>query len=243
MLMDTPRCTNLERSTLTFSVEGLQTREELLFKSFVRLLDHLTDQQWTYHPPAQNAHVDLLVVADGFLPTVCRHSGLSSQPLLKIATQGSNESGMLPWPIKPASLEQALNRLGSQALKQRVARNAKRQLTDAASGIPMTLDANSFLIRLHHWPPAGLLAGPGRIRLATLLTAKAMSLNELASRSALPIQLCKAFIEDLQRASLLLSHGVTPQPARQLLKPPPKATQPGLLDKIRMRLGIKNISH
>ena len=67
--MDSYPSTIVERLTLTFCVEGLPAREELLFKSFVRLLDHLTQQHWSYQPPAAHQRIDLLVVADGVQPT------------------------------------------------------------------------------------------------------------------------------------------------------------------------------
>ena len=53
-----------QRSTLTFSVEGLAAREELLFKGYVRLLDHLTEHQWQYREASVLHRVDLLVASE-----------------------------------------------------------------------------------------------------------------------------------------------------------------------------------
>ena len=48
------------RPLLSFSIEGLPARDELLFKSLVRLLDHRTQQHWAW----QVEHADLRVVGD-----------------------------------------------------------------------------------------------------------------------------------------------------------------------------------
>ena len=114
-----------------------------------------------------------------------------------------------------------------------------------------TGDTTKDLMRLQKWPPPLLLAGTGRMRLATLLTGKAMSLGELVTRSALPLQVCKAFVDELQIAQLLLSVGITPTQTPVLKPEPalppktalPKVVQPGLLDRIRIRLGINSPSN
>ena len=54
-----------ERTTLTYCVAGLKPREELLVKSYIRLLDRTTLHQWLYQPPAGGVRVDLLIAAPG----------------------------------------------------------------------------------------------------------------------------------------------------------------------------------
>ena len=241
--MQSYRSAIIERSVLTFCVEGLEPREELLFKSYVRLLDRVTDQQWTYHRPSPNERVDLLVAAEGVVPSLQQDPKLPVQAMLRIANTGWTGHGMLAWPIRPRELEKELNRLGGQASTKRMAQDTCDLPSEAIVGKPAALDANIISMRLKQWPPARLLIGPGRIRLATLLTSRAMNLNELVHRSALPLSQCKAFVEDLQRANLLMLQTAAPQPTAHASKVPQKATQPGLLDRIRMRLGIKSGSH
>ena len=228
-----------DRSSLTFSVEGLHAREELLFKAFVRLLDHLTHQQWTYFPAAADARADLLVVADGVEPTYSRNPGQSPQAVLRLGTTGANGNGVLSWPLKPDALEKELNRVGGQVARQRSSKDVL---------VMSTPDTAQGLMRLQQWPPTKLLNGTGRMRLATLLTGKAMSLDELVFRSALPLPLCKIFVDELQRANLLQLTASAPKPALAspaAIAPPKvplKTTQPGLLDRIRIRLGIKSLA-
>lgn len=241
--------TVIERPNLTFCVEGLQAREELLFKAFVRLLDRDTDQQWTYHPPAADARVDLLVVADSIEPTYCRKPGQWLQPVLRLGQTGVDGHGVLSWPLKPAALEKELNRLGGQVIGQRDAKDLPTLSTGAVGAVtavaPATaVDNTRALMRLQQWPPTTLLNGTGRMRLATLLTGRGMSLDELVARSALPLALCKEFVGDLQRAKLLQITAAKPKPV--LAGPAdialPKAAKPGLLDRIRMSLGIKSLA-
>jgi hypothetical protein len=245
--MDSYRSTVLERSTLTFSLEGLQPREELLFKAFVRLLDHLTFQQWRYQPASSNIRVDLLVVAEGFQPTFGQSPAQPSQPqqpVLRIGNSGINGHGFLSWPLRPDELEKELNRLGGQAITQRGAQETAALFTGATTGAPIAPGQPMQLMRLQQWPPTHLLSGTGRMRLATLLTGKAMSLDELVYRSALPHPVCEAFVNDLQRANLLLAPASVIKPMPQVAAPLPKLVQPGLLSRIRMRLGIqKSASH
>lgn len=234
--------TVLERSTLTFCVEGLPAREELLFKSFVRLLDHLTHQQWSYQPADASQRIDLLVVADGVQPTQYKSSSQPDQPVLRLGSTGGDGHGYLSWPLKPGALEFELNRLGGLSIKQRGAPHVQALFTGAAVGHQVVVDTSKDLMRLVQWPPARLLAGVGRMRLATLLTGKAMKLDELVRRSALPVDVCQAFVLDLQSANLLTSPSPAAQPAHSQPAAIKKVAQPGLLDRIRMRLGLNGMS-
>lgn len=231
----------VERSILIFSVEGLQAHEEVLFKAFVRLLDHLTHEKWVYQPLAPDQRIDLLVVADGIKPSYSQAPNQQPQSVLRIGSTETDGQGNLSWPLKPNALENELNRLGGIAVRQRSLQTISGLLT-APIGATIAPAASPQLMRLTQWPPTRLLADPGRMRLATLLTGNGMSLPELVSRSALPLPVCKNFIEDLQLANLLKSHSISqhhmPQPTALL----PKAVRPGLIDKIRMRLGIKRSS-
>ena len=250
--MDNSRLTILERLTLTFCVEGLSAREELLFKAFVRLLGHLTHQHWSYQPPAAHLRIDLLVVADGVEPTYSRVPNIQPQPVLRLGYAAADGHGYLSWPLRSSALENELNRLGALTLSHRGVLRSQILFSGVATGTPLASgDATNNLMRLQKWPPSSLLAGSGRMRLATLLASKAMSLGELVTRSGLPLQVCKAFVDELQRAQLLLSVGIMPTqlpvlkpvPALQPKTTLPKVMQPGLLDRIRMRLGINSPSH
>lgn len=146
-------------------------REELLFKSFVRLLDHVTDQRWTYQPNTADAQADLLVTCHDF-QTAADLSPTQTQHVLRLGYLNENGHDQLSWPLKAHLLEQELNRLGGAIVRQRMAPSKPIVATALTPNRPAAPDLIDCLMRLQRWPPAQLLAGTGRVRLATLLTGK-----------------------------------------------------------------------
>ena len=264
--MDSYPSTVLERATLAFCVDGLQAREELLVKAFIRLLDHLTHQKWLYQPPDSSAAIDLLITAPGTTQAFADRHGKLPPALLMLSNSGENGQGHLSWPLRPDALEQELNRLGGLVLTQRAAANAANSVplfaATASGSANQAANQTAKLMRLKQWPPAHLLAGPGRLRLATLLGGKAMSLEELVSRSKQSRDLCKTFANELQQAKLLFyptqsqptlvggPHTAAAHHSSAKVQQSSAATNhskgvssrafvaPGLLTRIRMRLGI-----
>lgn len=242
--MDSLRTTDFGRRSLSFSIDGLPPRDEILFKSLVRLLDHLTFQKWVYRPPSGDYRVDLLVAAEWAVPTAYRYAHPVRQPVLTIG-KGIEREMYLPWPVQPQRLQAELNRIGNAAV-------GVHQSGIAATSVAAMPDhfgtEGAQLFKLKQWPPARFLAGTGRMRLATLLAGKAMTLQELQQRSALPLPICQAFIADLQTSRLLV-HTAAPAfvPARipephELLNLTSSAVafaKVSLLDRIRAGLGIK----
>lgn len=97
--------------------------------------------------------------------------------------------------------------------------------------------------KLRRWPPHELLrADTGRVRLATLLSARALSVVELASLSQSPQERCHTFVQLLQGFDLLET--AEAPVARAHISPSPAtagAEAPGrwnLVRSIRRRLGL-----
>jgi hypothetical protein len=90
----------------------LPAREELLFKSLVRLLDHKTHQSWLYFPHCTNVRADLLIVAKGIIPPADVSQNGSLQQVLTLAVSGSTRDFFLCLPLRANELEAELNRLG-----------------------------------------------------------------------------------------------------------------------------------
>lgn len=89
-------------------------------------------------------------------------------------------------------------------------------------------------LRLKHWPAASLLQGDSRyVRLATLLCARAMSLDELCERSGTPRQVAEAFVRAMAGQDLLQRSESAPVAAR-----PQPAAPVGLLARIRRHFGL-----
>ena len=257
--MDNARSTVFERTTLTFCVEGLQAREELLVKAFIRLLDHLTHQQWRYQVPDGKAHIDLLLAAPGSREAFAARHGKLPAALLELSSGGENGHGVLSWPLKPDALEKELNRLGGLATTEPVRAGTVKWVDTAPAALSDEPGAPPKAMRLTRWPPVNLLAGSGRMRLATLLTGKSMGLAELAHRSGLPLRTCQVFVNELQLAGLLRyptpsENGTTDGSAvlsnesnspmskrydtHSTRLPGVTSAQPGLLARIRTRLGL-----
>ncbi|MGC4011869.1 MAG: hypothetical protein QM805_24460 [Pseudomonas sp.] len=89
-------------------------------------------------------------------------------------------------------------------------------------------------LRLKHWPAASSLQGDHRyVRLATLLCARAMSLDELCERSGVPRQVAENFVRLMAAQQMLQPTEVMPAaPAQQTAAPI------GLLARIRRHLGL-----
>ena len=184
---------------LTFSVEGLAAREELLFKGYVRLLDHLTEHHWQYREPSAVQRIDLLVADERVQPTRCFQAAEKLQPVLQLGTtQNDSNPFFLAWPLKPYELENKLNRLGrliGAGTANGPAPAEQKSIPESKLAAPAQKH-----YRLRQWPKPSLLTEPGSMRLATLLTGRAMGLDELVFRSALAPQVCERFVAAMQAA-------------------------------------------
>ncbi|MGJ7570128.1 hypothetical protein ACSFBX_06320 [Variovorax sp. RB2P76] len=235
-----------QRALLSFSVEGLPPREELLFKSLVRLLDHRTHQHWAWRAD----QADLRVVGQD--APADPNAPLHAVPVLAVGQADAPRSGhFLALPLHAEALERTLNQLGAMVVHA-------RELGLAAAD---TAPADDEEFRLLRWPPVALLETPQRIRLATLMTGQPTSLGVLRQRSGLAAQDCLAFIADLRRSGLLANvreavqvpqaaqvaqhPSDAPQPAAAAPATPPARdpVQPGLLARIRIRLGLLPVGH
>ena len=249
------------RATLTFCVKGLAAREEVLFKGYVRLLDHVTEHEWR-HQEASLAHpVDLLVLDEAVEPVAFQQLPALPQPVLRLGTSSASRPFFLSWPLKPYELENELNRLGQLISSQHTPHLQVKAVLLGSTASPTNDQPTEKLMRLRRWPLPRLLAEPGRMRLATLLSGKAMGMDELLHRSALSKKICQRFINDMQTADLLMleeAHESThPEEVARLSGTPaalasasasaykqavmPSAkpvVQPGLLTRIRLRLGM-----
>ncbi len=226
------------RATFSFSLHSLPAREELIFKSVVRLLSHKTHQLWLYYPYYGTVRADLLVVAEGSIPrTSASHHG-ALQHVLTLGASGRSRDFYLRLPLRADELEAELNRLGGLIQASITTSNQP-----AAPAQPQELDVAFRLLR---WPPAALLVTRERMRLATLMTGRAVTVISLQKLSGANLQTCSEFVDELRRAGLM--RDLTSQPARELevATPPVSNTVPaqaggqsGLLARIRQRLGIQ----
>lgn len=225
------------RSQRKFSVSGLNSREELVLKSFVRLLEHRTHHAWQYAPMT----AELCFASEG--AKQLRLPAQHVQQILTLGTSPSNRPGYLQMPLHAHELEAELNRLG--ALIVPVAQAVQTSVEAAGTAPYESLDTEPM--RMLRWPPPALLKAPGRLRLATLMTGKQMTVDRLQQSSGLGLEQCRSFFGDLRAANILATATDTLMPPQVIVQgvapasPPPQQNKVSnsLISRIRMRLGIQ----
>ncbi|MDO8249892.1 MAG: hypothetical protein Q7T78_09285 [Rhodoferax sp.] len=238
--MEKASSTPSTRAALSFSLQGLPYREELLFKFLVRLLDHRTQHSWLHCPEAEGGKADLVVVAEGRKPLLDVSKLDAAQRVLTVGSAGPGRNGFLCRPLLADPLEAELNRAGTLILSAR--QNAEVPPQPAAVML-------AFPLRLLRWPSASLVGTRDRMRLATLLASQPMTLSTLQQRSSLDAAVCALFVADLEKAgylSTLAPLAASPQEtmacrhgAARDLAQAECSSRPGLISRIRTRLGIQ----
>lgn len=225
----------------------------------------MTEHHWECREPLSTYRTDLLVTIGQDPCTLCLRPFGNPQPMLK---WGSNRRDASPFflslPIKPNELEHQLNCVGRVISNGHAIPEETTEEIVELSTMPAALGGESakpetpMRFRLRQWPRSVLLAEPGRMRLASLLTTQSMSLDEMVFHSALEPARCERFLADMQAAGLLV---LTDAQASQILAcaPPVAATQrlsaqqerqlalpssntvarPGPITRLLLRLGIK----
>ncbi|MES2401479.1 MAG: hypothetical protein V4573_15930 [Pseudomonadota bacterium] len=225
--MTAPTTQGGKPAPVTFSLNGLSAHDETLFKSFVRLLAHRTLQQWTFTPQS----ADVWVVAQAAANTVP-----PAQKALVVGHDHQGEAHFVSVPFHADALEQVLNHLGN------IVAGEKHTTSSAPAA-----DMPQAQFRLLRWPSAALLTSTDRMRLATMMTGKWTSMATLQDRSGVSAAVCSQFLADLQHAGLLVDftqaqHTVTETrqhdtgAGETMLSP--RNIEPGLISRIRSRLGI-----
>lgn len=225
---------NLVKNERSYSIEGLVNRDVLIFKSMLRLLSHRTAHVWLYVPYS----TELRVVAEGV--TVDVDPLKCAQQVLTLGTATVKRQLYLQMPLHANELETALNQVGAMITP-----------VNHVVGFMPVAPVGTMPMRMLRWPPAALLTTTARVRLATLMAGKPLTLAELQKRSRENLAVCTSFFDDLKQANLLVplaSATLLPLvPIKQvgltdarLVKTNP--VQPSLLERIRLRLGLQIFS-
>lgn len=228
------------RAALSYSVEGLTVRDDLLLKSLIRVLDHRAHQHWQ----CVDRGGDLRVSGSPFGSAAA--DGQDGAVLRMGYPPGEGEFG-LPMPLHAGHLENMFNRIGDHIVQQRASAAV------SAAQQPVRDDEQ---FRLRRWPPAALLGSSARVSLATLMSTRAQPLAVLHRQSGVPVAQCVEFLRELRLADLVLSSPIPSSapdaPDAALAAPaaasaaapvvaarPAAPVQPGLLARIRARFGLQ----
>lgn len=174
------------KHSFNFRLEGVPLREASLFTSYVRVLAFRLHHKWHHQESA--AH--LIIYGDVSLEQNARQDPASPVQTLVLSASDHNPINFLRLPLDSAEIEVALNRIGAMLIQS----PAHQKIA-----IPNTTKR----YRLLRWPPSALLHSRDRMRLATIMTRQAISIDELHKRAGLGLDLCRLFIEDMLKKGLL----------------------------------------
>lgn len=237
-------------STLRLGAYKLPAAEVVLVQTLFRLYSHGDTFRWTFvtAPPYDALLVDG-TTDEGMNPDVDR----MAKAVLRLTRMNSGRApNTLERPIRADRLQDWLKSTEHDLLQTRPATLIEEATQPDAVEAEATTPAapiNPVRFKLRRWPPAALLrSDPNRIRMATLLSRRALNAAELATISQQPVQQCQAFLTTLQTTGLVdvEKETVAPPagsaPAQAAAAPKPAAAAPafarGLISGIRRRLGL-----
>jgi hypothetical protein len=218
-----------QRPRLLFCVRGLALRDELVIKSLVRLLGHRTHHHWIYSP--DNTDLDMVGnAADDVVRDTELVSTAEQVQVVRVGRTKEHQGPFLSLPVNSNEFELLLNDLG-------------RRISESKSSVPAAPDQAQLQteFRLLRWPLTVFLAGPGRMKMATVIMGRSLSATALAQRAGVSLEECTSYLSELQTAGYLTVTvtGNSDAQAGAVTAPPAKEkVASGLLARIRSRLGL-----
>lgn len=235
-------------STLKLGAYNLPAAEVALVKTLFRLFSHGKAFRWTFvnAPP-----YDALIV-DGTKPeSVSGDVSLMGASVLRLTPMNArSEPNTLQRPIRADKLQAWLNATEQAILKYSgaVFASASHEQELGVPGVSQELPGNGLSggvrFKLRRWPSALLLRGdPTRIRMATLLSRRALNAQELSVICQQPVGTCEVFIQVMRAANLIetLHDPILQKPQAGQVSPvtgPKARLTRSLISGIRRRLGL-----
>jgi hypothetical protein len=231
-------------TAFTLGVHNLPAAEVVLIKTLIRLLPAAGTVRWHF---AETGPYDAVLTdttqVGGEVPASL------ARAVLKITrARAAADADSIARPIRAEQLQAWLTRQGERLqLLPRLAVPAASRAAPSAAGTAAVSAAPSHAtgprFKLRRWPSAALLKNdPHRIRLATLLSRRALAAHELSHISRLSTQQCQDFVDTLHQTGLIEVER-TPAATATPRKAPAAAVVPrplagGLIGGIRRRLGL-----
>lgn len=194
---------------LKLGVQSLPAAEAGLVRALLQLMAHGragVAPRWTF---ADQGPFDALVTDAATQP-----SSLPARAVLRLAQAGAQvaEADVVARPLRADALERWLDAVATR-------------LASAPAAARTTVRSDDPRWKLRRWPPNELLrADAGRTRLATMLSRRALSVDELAQLAGVAPEKCRTFVQLLQSFELLVADAPPPEAPRALPAPPPAAT-------------------
>ena len=218
-------------TAFTLGVHNLPAAEVVLIKTLMRLFPATATFKWRF---AETGPFDA-VVTDATNASSEVPAGLARGVLKITRTDAATDADCITRPIRAEQLQEWLALQGE--LLRLVPRPSVRTESRA-----VTTQAGGTRFKLRRWPSAALLKNdPHRIRLATLLSRRALGAHELAHISRLPAQQCQDFVDTLQQTGLIEVERGDAIVVPRKTSAAPVVARPlasGLIGGIRRRLGL-----
>lgn len=221
-------------------VYNLPAAEVVLVRTLMRLLPHDASFHWYFAEtgPYDAVLTDATNVA-GEVP-----SSLARRVLKITRDNASGNSDAITRPIRADRLQAWLARQGQEL------QGGLFPLVPVKS-IVAAMQGATVRFKLRRWPHVALLQDdPHRIRLATLLSRRALGAHELSRISQLPLGTCQDFVDTLHQTGLIevqrldTTAGTRAVPAAQAVAGAAagaavqRPAAAGLINSIRRRLGV-----
>lgn len=230
--------------TLRLGAYHLPAAEVVLVQTLFRLFAHGNAFRWTFvaAPP-----YDALLIDDAHSESNSpRVLGLARIVLRLTRMNAPDAPGTLQRPIRADRLRDLLDHTEQALMDTRPAADSRiEQLGSQAGQAEPAPSLGAPRFKLRRWPPTVLLRGdPARIRMASLLSRRALSTTELARISGRSNEESQAFLQLLQTTGLVNLHQEAPAPEvlvrGHIGKAPthPRGFGRGLIAGIRRRLGM-----
>ena len=192
-------------SNLRLGAYKLPAAEVVLIQTLFRLYSHGGDFNWTFAtaPPYDALLVDG-ASSDADSPEVAR----MARSILRL-TRMNGEAGpdTLQRPIRADKLQDWLNSVSYGFQDTRPVAQTSTPASEpppAAAAEAPAISVSPVRFKLRRWPPAALLrSDPNRIRMATVLSRRALNAAELSSISGQSVGDCQAFLQTLQTTGLV----------------------------------------
>jgi hypothetical protein len=189
------------KASLRVGCLNLSEREATLLRSLVKL--NALSRQGMHWEFVDHAPYDLVFIDPIHPDNELSASLPPSTPIVKVVNElPVGKSHSIQRPIKSIELVYWLDQARMHAEKKYDQLLKPTPPKQAAPESASSLTTAQF--RLNAWPPSIILrADTLRIRLATILISRAMSVDELSQATELPGEHIELFIKDLQRVNLL----------------------------------------
>lgn len=222
-------------TTLRLGTYNLPPAEVGLLRAFFRLFTLDPGFGWTL---VDEAPYDALLV-DASTEAQIAEARARARVVLTVGSAAS--------PLYPSEIQRPLRSDKLEAWLRNTARTLSGQATPiattAAAPGGATASASHQRYKLRRWPPTILLRkDPQRIRLATLMSRKPLSVGEMVALSGQSSVQCESLIGVLKAAGLLDITEIALEPAAAA-RPEASPSRPlarGFFDIVRSKLGLRS---